>query len=36
MESDPMNGTVFGDARGDLKVAVDVDLVESDAQGLAA
>jgi transglutaminase-like putative cysteine protease len=27
-ESDPMNGTVIGDAACDLKVAVDVDLVE--------
>ena len=27
-EADPMNGSIFGEARCDLKVAVDVDLVE--------
>jgi len=26
-ESDPMNGSVFGEAAGELKVAVDVDLI---------
>jgi transglutaminase-like putative cysteine protease len=35
-ESDPMNGTVIGDAECDLKVAVDVDLVEPETKGVNA
>ena len=35
-ESDPMNGSIFGDASCNLTVAVDVDLVENDGLNLAA
>lgn len=35
-EADPMNGTVFGEAKGELKVAVDVDMVRDGARALAA
>jgi transglutaminase-like putative cysteine protease len=35
-ESDPMNGSVLGEAKGELKVAVDVDVVEDASRPLAA
>jgi transglutaminase-like putative cysteine protease len=35
-ESDPMSGVVVGDARAELKVAVDVDLVDPEAEPIAA
>ena len=35
-ESDPMNGSIFGNASCDLKVAVDVDLIGDDGMTNAA
>jgi len=35
-ESDPMNGSIYGDASCDLKVAVDVDLIQDDGLNMAA
>jgi transglutaminase-like putative cysteine protease len=35
-ESDPMNGSVYGDAACDLKVSVDVDLIRDDGLNMAA
>jgi transglutaminase-like putative cysteine protease len=35
-ESDPMNGSVYGDATCDLKVSVDVDLIRDDGLNMAA
>jgi hypothetical protein len=35
-ECDPMNGSIYGHAACDLKVAVDVDLIGEDGLNLAA